>query len=186
MMRDRLKKGRKSKTHNFPNKGLDVLASTPDAENFCPACNKSAVTENPAGHHQKCGGEVITVGSARSASAGLRLVICGQIRGGKNGVKTTRKGKRYPDKKWAAWRDDAVRGIRAQLPNGFTAFDQPVNVRLEYVAGDKRRRDNPAIVDSIWHCLEKAGVVSDDTLLWPAESSRSYDKDSPRAVITFL
>ena len=117
---------------------------------------------------------------------GLRLVICGQIRGGKNGVKTTRTGDRYPDKKWAAWRDAAVSGIRQQLPKGFTAFAQPVNVRLEYVAGDKRRRDNPAIVDSIWHCLEKAGVVTDDTLLWPTKSSRSYDKDNPRAVITFL
>jgi Holliday junction resolvase RusA-like endonuclease len=117
---------------------------------------------------------------------GFRIVICGQIRGGKNNIIITRTGRRFPNPKWAAWRDAAVMEVQMQLPRGFAAFTQPVNVRLDYVAGDHRRRDNPAIVDAIWHCLEKAGVVSDDVLLWPTESSRSYDKDNPRATITFL
>jgi hypothetical protein len=29
-------------------------------------------------------------------------------------------------------------------------------------------------------------VVADDTLLWPAQSSRSYDKAAPGVTITFL
>ena len=116
----------------------------------------------------------------------LRLVICGQIRGGKNNMIVTRTGLHFPKPEWAKWRDEAVRGIKEQLPRNFTAITEPVNVRLEYVAGDHRRRDFPAICDSIWHVMEKAGVVQDDTLLWVAESTREYDKDCPRATLTFL
>jgi len=60
------------------------------------------------------------------------------------------------------------------------------SVRLDYVAEDRRRRDFPAICDALWHALERAGVVTDDTLLWPAQSSRSYDKAAPGCTITFL
>jgi len=59
-------------------------------------------------------------------------------------------------------------------------------MHLSYLAGDKRRRDNPAIVDAIFHVLEKAGVVADDTLIWPVASSRGYDKENPRAEITLV
>jgi len=76
--------------------------------------------------------------------------------------------------------------VKQHIPRGFTPFSSPVNVRLDYFAGDKRRRDMPAIVDAIFHVLEKAGVVTDDWHLWVAESSRGFDKENPRAVITFL
>lgn len=98
----------------------------------------------------------------------------------------TKKGKHIPKKEWAAWRDQAVDQIARQLPIVIVRIDEPTNIRLEYWAGDRKRRDMPAIIDSIFHCLEKAGVVQDDTFLWISESSRGYDKDNPRAVITFL
>ena len=126
------------------------------------------------------------VAEALSKPAIGSLTITGQIRGGKNHVNITCKGKRYPDKVWAAWRDRAVAEVRQQLPKGWQAITEPVYVNLEYVAGDNRRRDMPAIVDAIWHVLEKAGVVEDDTLLWISESSRSYDKAKPRATIEFI
>lgn len=116
----------------------------------------------------------------------LRLVICGQIRGGKNNIIITRTGRRFPNRVWAKWRDEAVRGIKEQLPRFFKPISEPCRVRLTYVAQDMRRRDFPAICDAVWHVLEKAGVVADDTLLWPAESTRSYDKHSPRCEIEFL
>ena len=117
---------------------------------------------------------------------GLKLVIHGQILGGKNNIIVTRSGRRFPKASWASWRDDAVRQVQAQLPKGFTCFIENVNVRLAYVSGDRRRRDCPAVIDSVWHVLEKANVVVDDTLLWPTESSRSYDKENPRCEIEFL
>jgi Holliday junction resolvase RusA-like endonuclease len=116
----------------------------------------------------------------------LTLTIAGQIRGGKNAVQITRTGRRYPGACFARWKADAVAQLLKQLPRGWQAIAKPVNVRLEYFAGDRRRRDQPAVIDAIWHALEKAGVVTDDTHLWITESSRGYDKANPRAIITIL
>lgn len=117
---------------------------------------------------------------------GLRFVIVGQIMGGKNNIIITRTGRRFPAPKWAKWRDEAVRGIQEQKSARFKMITDPVNIRLTYVAGDKRRRDMPAIIDAIFHVLEKASIVADDNLIWVTESSRSYDKDSPGATIEII
>ena len=121
----------------------------------------------------------------------LNIVITGQIRGGKNNICITRTGRRFPNKQWAAWRAQKVKEVIAQilLTSELYApvnvpFNTPCSVKLAYYAGDKRRRDFTAVCDSVWHVLEKAGVVTDDTLLWPVESSRGYDKENPRYEIT--
>lgn len=118
--------------------------------------------------------------------ASFRIVITGQIMGGKNNIIVTRTGHRFPKPAWAKWRDDAVRQVKQFIPRGFTPIDSPINVRIDYFAEDKRRRDMPAILDAIFHVFEKAGVVTDDWHLWVSESSRGFDKDCPRAVVTFL
>lgn len=119
---------------------------------------------------------------------GVSLVVSftGQIMGGKNNIIVTRTGHRFPNPKWAKWRDKMVASVKQQLPVEFRTIDVPTNIRLTYWAGDKRRRDMPAIVDAIFHVLEKAGVVEDDTLLWVSQSSRHYDKDNPGALVGFL
>ena len=114
----------------------------------------------------------------------LTIVITGQIRGGKNNYIVTRQGKHIPKAEWASWRDEKVAEVRAQLPADFSAIAVPVNASLAYVAGDARRRDMPAVLDSIFHILERAGVVVDDTFLWINTSTKAYDKANPRAVIT--
>lgn len=122
----------------------------------------------------------------------LSITIRGQVKGGKNNIGITRNGRRFPKASWAKWRDDAARQVKAQWNDwnygGFKRipFTIPLNVRLDYFAGDKRRRDMPAIIDAVWHVLEKAGVVADDTLLWAVFSTRDYDKANPRVTITFL
>jgi Holliday junction resolvase RusA-like endonuclease len=117
--------------------------------------------------------------------ANMRVVITGQIRGGKNNMIVTRTGRHFPKPEWAKWRDAAVMQVKTQLTLGFKTFTEPVNMQLDYFHGDKRRRDMPAILDSIFHVLEKAGVVADDTLIWVGQSSRKYDKQNPRAILTF-
>ena len=114
------------------------------------------------------------------------LRITGQIRGGKNAMGITRTGRHYAKAPFKLWRDAAVSELRRQLPAHWKPVAMPVSVRLDYVAGDKRRRDMPAIVDAIWHALEKAGVVEDDALLWILQSTRGYSKESPGCTITFL
>jgi len=116
----------------------------------------------------------------------LVLRLTSQIRGGKNGMGVTRTGRHYAKPTFARWRDDAVRQIRCQLPSGWKPIDVPCNVRIDYVAGDRRRRDMPAVLDAIFHALEKAECCVDDTLIWVTQSSRSYDKAAPGCTITFL
>jgi Holliday junction resolvase RusA-like endonuclease len=123
---------------------------------------------------------------AGPAPVSLRIVICGIVRGGKNNICITRTGHRFPNKKWAQWRDEAVTQVKDQLKLGFQTITEPVNVRLTYVAENHRRHDMPAILDSIFHLLERAKVVEDDVQIWVTESSRSFDKDSPRCEIQFL
>ncbi len=112
--------------------------------------------------------------------------INGIIRGGKNNMIVCRNGAHIPKPSWRKWRDDAVNQILDQIPLGFRHIFEPCNVRLDYIAGDQRRRDMPAIIDALFHVLEKAQVVTDDTLIWITESSRSYDKANPGVTITFL
>ena len=114
----------------------------------------------------------------------LVLRLIGQVRGGKNNMGRTKTGMSFPKKSFADWRAEAIRQIKTQFHG--EPIDVPRNVRIDYVAEDRRRRDFPAICDALWHALERAGVVTDDTLLWPAQSSRSYDKAAPGVTITFL
>jgi Holliday junction resolvase RusA-like endonuclease len=113
------------------------------------------------------------------------IKIPGQIRGGKNNMVVTRTGLHFPRPEWATWRDQVVAIIKLQLPKNWVPVSEPCDMFLEYVSGDKRRRDMPAIVDSIFHCLEKAGVVTDDTFLWVGRSIRGYDKNHPMARMEF-
>jgi hypothetical protein len=117
----------------------------------------------------------------------FRLVITGQIRGGKNNIIITRTGKRIAKPAWRLWCDDAIEQVRSQLRIApFTTITEPVNIRINYFSGDRCKRDQPAIIDAIFHVLEKSGVVADDSLLWVTHSQRSYDKANPRAIIEFL
>lgn len=111
----------------------------------------------------------------------VHIVIHGQIKGGKNNMGINPKtGKHFPKADWARWRDAAVREVKAQLPKNHQPFSKSTLVTFGYYAGDKRRRDEPAIKDAVWHVLERAGVVHDDCLLWTTHSWRNYDKQNPR------
>jgi hypothetical protein len=95
------------------------------------------------------------------------FTLRGQIRGGKNNVQITRTGHRYPNKTFAAWRDEAVRQIESFGPRGYN--ENPWKCRCEaiidYTPGDLKVRDVPAMMDALWSVLVKAGVLADDGLI---------------------
>jgi Holliday junction resolvase RusA-like endonuclease len=153
------------KPHRFQFKNGEWIRVFPE-EKTC-----STIIANP---------DYVTVSKGDS----IDIVVTGQIRGGKNNMIVLRSGIHIPKKEWAKWRDQKVAEVKAQLPKGWKPIDKPTNFSLKYVAGDKRRRDLPAIIDSLYHVLEKAGVVADDTFLWMTLSSRDYDKEKPRAELT--
>ena len=111
------------------------------------------------------------------------FTINGIIRGGKNHIGITRTGRRYPLKNWAKWRDQVVAELWRQAL-GEKILDKPCHFIANYWKGDRRKRDVPAMLDSLYHCFERAGVVKDDSLFegvtWVP---RGYDKINPRVVV---
>lgn len=113
--------------------------------------------------------------------APLTFVLHGSIPGGKNAIKITRTGKRYPDQRFVLWRANAL----SQLPPKLPRFAGPVQMIVDYVPGDARRRDVPGMTDALLHLLEKAKIVADDvqvqSLIW---TPFAMDRQYPRCTVT--
>lgn len=106
------------------------------------------------------------------------------IRGGKNAMKVY-KGRHYPDRKWAQWRDRIVADLKEILkPTLETQIKNPCKMNVLYVPGDSKRRDMTSMLDSLFHCMERAGLISDDGLIkdlfW---TTFSTDRKNPRVEI---
>jgi Holliday junction resolvase RusA-like endonuclease len=118
------------------------------------------------------------------------ITIKGQVRGGKNNMLVLRNGMHIPSKKFKEWRDDALEQVGAHkimVKNHYSKKNPMITVpcmhEIEYFAGDHRRRDIPAILDAVYHVLERAGVVKDDCLLKDLNFRQHYDKENPRVII---
>mgnify|MGYP001558687057 CR=1 FL=1 len=116
----------------------------------------------------------------------IKFVIHGPVKGGKNNMLMTRTGRHYPNPAWAAWRDGILAQLGTQLRiEGFQeTYTNPCIMTVEYWPSDKRRRDVPAMIDSIFHILEKAHIIADDCLIEDVSwTFRQYDKMNGRAEI---
>ena len=104
----------------------------------------------------------------------LTLKIEGQIPSGKNAIQLRaakmKDGRnfimKYPNKRFVAWRKEAVEQLTPQIPKDFKQIEEPVDVVINYYSSDKRKRDVPGMIDALWHLLEKGlEIVKDDVLL---------------------
>lgn len=112
----------------------------------------------------------------------FEICIYGQVMGGKNNMCVSRSGHHYPTRKWAEWRDMVVTQMVEQV-FGYR-FASPCRITLNYWKGDRRRRDVPGMEDAIWHCLERAGIVSDDKILEEVHwIIKGIDRKNPRVEI---
>ena len=80
-------------------------------------------------------------------------------------MKVTRSGIHYPDPKFVAWRNDMFAQIKKQLPVIATINDKNLKWTFIYTPEDNRRRDTPAILDAVYHVLERSFIVRDDCLI---------------------
>ena len=117
----------------------------------------------------------------------IEFTIHSQILGGKNNVLMTRSGHRYPNQKFAQWRDHVVSDLKQTMLEATDSciyFDVPCLMRVFYWKGDLRRRDVPAMQDGLFHCFERAGLVKDDALIEQVEwYPNGLDRKNPRAEI---
>ena len=100
-----------------------------------------------------------------------------------------RNGRHYPQAAWAQWRDGVVRQMRYQFLASMQKpfIDGHVFATIEYWPGDKRRRDVPGMIDALWHCIERAGIVKDDSMIESLEwFTKGYDLERPRVEICLI
>ena len=90
----------------------------------------------------------------------ITLHLSGQLPGGKNRVRTTRAGRRYPEPRFLAWREGAIRELRQQYRQG--VITESVSLTIDYWPSDRRQRDVDAMLGALGHLLERAGVLRDD------------------------
>jgi len=88
----------------------------------------------------------------------LTFTLHGQLKSGKNRVLITRTGHRYPPKTFKVWRE----AMLMQIGTVAHPFVGSVSMSVDYVPGDKIRRDVPGMLDALCHVIEKAGLVVDD------------------------
>ena len=93
------------------------------------------------------------------------LVLIGQLPSGKNAVGITRTGHHYPNKRFAAWRADAVVQLRALKAIPKTPIDYPVHLTVQYWPGDRRTRDVSGMLDALFHLLMYSKIIHDDGLI---------------------
>ena len=107
------------------------------------------------------------------------------IRGGKNHVGITRWGRRYPLKSWVVWRDRVVSDLKEILkPSPERMITKPCRMTVAYVPGDLKRRDLSAMLDSLFHCFEKAGLIEDDALVTDLSwTVHSLDRNNPKVEV---
>jgi len=96
----------------------------------------------------------------------LELKFTGQVHGGKNNYIVLRNGMHVPSKVFKQWRYAAISQVVLQKPYQFKPLENPNLLwTIEYTPSDRRRRDMPAIIDSLFHVIERTGFVVDDGII---------------------
>ena len=115
----------------------------------------------------------------------LNLTLFDQIQSGKNRILITRKGHRYPPKRFADWRDAAVLSFRIQAKTcPELPYTKRCRLEVAYTPGDARTRDVAGMLDALCHCLERAGIVVNDGLIQTVSWRQFGPEIKPRLDLT--
>lgn len=111
----------------------------------------------------------------------LCFTLWGTLPGGKNHVGITRTGHRYPNKRFVAWRAEALK----QCPPVAGPFVGPLHLIVDYVKGDLRRRDMDGMLGALFHLFGKAGYFVDDSqIVQQTWTPFPLDRKRPRCTVT--
>lgn len=71
-----------------------------------------------------------------------------------------------------------------KMQNTLEFIKTPVNVCMHFYLGSKRRKDLSNMYQIVEDCLESAGIIENDSLIYGHDGSRKfYDKDYPRTEV---
>lgn len=112
----------------------------------------------------------------------MKYEIKGKLKSGKNNMGIDpRSGRHFPKREWADWRDEIVASLTEQrLMGRHKTIEKPAKLMVKYFRGDDRRRDISGMLDAIYHCTERAGIIKDDSLFHSISWEGQKDKDNPR------
>ena len=115
----------------------------------------------------------------------MTFSITGQMKSGKNRVLITRKGRRYAPKPFAVWRDDMLKQLAPQVKTyakegACLPLQSTISLECEYTPGDARTRDVDGMLGALLHVIVKAGLLTDDGLVWAVTWRRNeMDRQKP-------
>jgi Holliday junction resolvase RusA-like endonuclease len=111
----------------------------------------------------------------------MRLDIKTDFHGvGKNNMGVTRTGIHYPKPAFVNWRKNVMAQVIEQTPKDWKPIDS-YDYSWVFVIRppDNRRRDLPAVLDSLYHVFCKTGIVADDCYIYNVTCTRlEPSKDS--------
>ena len=122
----------------------------------------------------------------------IKFLLTGQLPSGKNQQQLAMvRGRimKFPNKRFKEWRAAATQQLIMQAPLPFRTFTKPLEIRVNYWAGDLIKRDATGLLDALFHLFELAPtelspVVKDDCLfhgvVW---TYCGLDRANPRAEI---
>lgn len=124
-----------------------------------------------------------------SPAHALSFVLSGQMQSGKNRILITRTGHRYPPVNFVEFRRVMIGQILEQSHHNQSSIYYPKPLTMEmsvsYVAGDRRRRDVPGMLDALMHILERAQIIEDDAQIrHVAWQELGMDRQRPRVTMT--
>ena len=96
----------------------------------------------------------------------------------------TKNGKRFIPSRIKQAIDDAVLILKSLKPKNFQIIDQPCQLYIIYTLPNKRKRDLDNLNKTLQDCLEKAGIVEDDTLFFRVVSEKRIQKNVEKVEIS--
>lgn len=115
----------------------------------------------------------------------ISVEILGETPAKKNSRITLPNGKTIPSKRYRDWRGSALPQVFRQIGGPRPAINEPCEVAMEFVHGDRRRRDCDNGASSVLDLLVDAGVLADDNweIVRSLKVSNAYEKGNPRVAV---
>lgn len=97
-------------------------------------------------------------------------------------MQISRDGHHYPLKSFVIWRTSVLNQLRAIEQCAPIAY--PCRIEFEYYRGDNRKRDVPGMMDALFHCFERSGLIEDDKLFVETHwFDKGLDREKPRVLV---